>query len=142
MLRRALRPLKNSRARLNVERLEVRLTPSITLGQQPGAPNNTQFHGDSLHTGFNQVETVLTPTDVASSFGQVWQSPQLDGAVYATPLYLDSLLIAGPGNAGNHSGDGVPSSSVQNQSLGVGFAATGAVSVYATPAHGTNAPAG
>jgi hypothetical protein len=76
MLRRALHPLKNTRARLSVERLEVRLTPSITLGQQPGAPNNTQFHGDSLRTGFDQVETVLTPTDVASSFGQVWQSPQ------------------------------------------------------------------
>src|ERR1700752_1238199 len=119
MLRRAHSLLKSFRTRLNLERLEDRLAPSITLGQQPGAPNNTTFHGDALRSGFNQVETVLTPADVASSFGQVWQSPQLDGAVYATPLYLDSLLIAGPGNAANHSGDGVQSSSFQNQTLGV-----------------------
>jgi hypothetical protein len=142
MLRRALRPLKDTRAHLKLERLEVRLTPSITLGQQLGLPNNTQFHGDSLRTGFDQVETVLTPTEVASRFGQVWQSPQLDGAVYATPLYLDSVLIAGPGNAGNHSGDGIQSSSFQNQTLGVAFAATGGGTVYAIAAQETNGPTG
>ncbi|HKI21546.1 MAG TPA: hypothetical protein VKA15_26865, partial [Isosphaeraceae bacterium] len=118
------------------------MTLSITLGQQPGAPNNTQFHGDSQRTGFDQVETVLTPTDVASSFGQVWQSPQLDGAVYATPLYLDSVLISGAGNAANHTGDGVQSSSFQNQTLGVVFAATGGGTVYAIAAQDTNGPTG
>ena len=125
MSRRAARRAGNRRPRLHLEILEDRLAPSVTLGQQPGAPNNTQFHGDSLRTGFDSVETVLTPTNVASSFGQVWQSPQLDGAVYATPLYLDSLLIAGPGNAANHAGDGVQSASFQSQTLGVVFAATG-----------------
>jgi hypothetical protein len=141
MLRRA-RPLRNRRTRLNLEVLEERLAPSVTLGQQPGAPNNTQYHGDSSHTGFNSVETVLTPTNVASSFGQVWQSPQLDGAVYATPLFLDSLLISGPGNAANHTGDGVQSSSFQNKSLGVVFAATGGGTVYAIAAQDTNGPTG
>ena len=105
MPRRVRRPQKALRPRLQVERLEDRLTPSFTLGQQPGAPNNTQFHGDAAHTGFNSVETVLTPANVAAGFGQVWQSPQLDGAVYATPLFLDSLLITGAGNAANHAGD-------------------------------------
>jgi hypothetical protein len=142
MLRRARRPFKNCRARLNLEVLEDRLVPSITLGQQPGAPNNTEFHGDSLRTGFNQVETVLAPTNVASSFGQVWQSPTLDGAVYATPLFLDSLLISGPGNAANHAGDGVQSSSYQNKALGVVFAATGGGTVYAIAAQDTNGPTG
>src|SRR5207248_4628891 len=112
-------------------RLEDRSAPSVTLGQQPGAPNNTQLHGDAARTGFNQVETVLTPANVAAGFGQVWQSPLLDGAVYATPLFLDSLLISGPGNAANHAGDRVQSPSFQNKSLGVVFAATGGGSVYA-----------
>ena len=85
MSRRASRPRQARRTRLTLEVLENRLTPSITLGQQPGAPNNTQFHGDAFHTGFNQMETVLTPANVASGLGQLWQSPVLDGAVYATP---------------------------------------------------------
>jgi hypothetical protein len=115
---------------------------SVVLGQQPGAPNNIQFHGDPQHSGFNSVETVLNPSKVASSLGQVWQSPQLDGAIYATPLYLDSLLISGPGNAANHSGDGVQSSSFQNQTLGVVFAATGGGTVYAIAAQDTDGPTG
>jgi hypothetical protein len=122
--------------------LETRLTPSLTLGQQPGAPNNTQFHGDAQRSGFNQFETVLTPANVASSFGQVWQSPQLDGAVYATPLFMDSDLISGPGNASNHAGDGVQSASFQNKSLGLVFAATGGGTVYAIAAQDTNGPSG
>jgi hypothetical protein len=130
------------RTRLNLEVLESRLAPSITLGQQPGAPNNTTFHGDASRTGFDSVETVLTPANVASNFGQVWQSPELDGAVYATPLYLDSLLISGPGNAANHSGDGVQSAAFQNQTLGVVFAATGGGTVYAIAAQDTNGPTG
>jgi hypothetical protein len=128
--------------RPTLEILEDRLAPSIVLGQQPGAPNNTTFHGDSLRTGFDNVETVLTPANVASSFGQLWQSPTLDGAIYATPLYLDSLLIAGPGNAANHAGDGIQNASFQNKTLGVVFAATGGGSVYAIAAQDTNGPTG
>src|SRR5438128_332974 len=67
--------------------LEDRITPSLVLGQQPGAPNYTQFHGDAARTGFNQTETLLSPANVASGFGQVWQSPVLDGRLYATPLF-------------------------------------------------------
>src|SRR5438876_11414845 len=99
MPRRPRRPPVKHRIRLNLQGLEDRLAPAVVLGQQPGAPNNTQFHGDAARTGFNQFETVLTPANVAAGFGQVWQSPQLDGAIYATPLFLDSVLIAGPGNA-------------------------------------------
>src|SRR5215475_10002107 len=130
------------RTNLRLEQLEDRSVPSITLGQQPGAPNNTQFHGDAAHTGFDAMETVLTPSNVAAGFGQVWQSPVLDGAVYATPLFLDSLLIAGSGNAANRAGDGVQSASFQNKSLGVVFAATGGGTVYAIAAQDTNGPSG
>jgi hypothetical protein len=114
----------------------------VTLGRQAGAPNTTQFHGDAARTGFNQNETFLTPANVASSFGQVWESPVLDGHLYAAPLYLDGVLIQGNGNAANHAGDGVQSSSFQGKTVGVVFAATGGGTVYAIAAQDTNGPTG
>src|SRR5262249_50362403 len=138
----ARRPSRPSRPRLNLEWLEDRLAPSVLLGQQPGAPNTTQFHGDAARTGFNQNETFLTPANVASSFGQVWQAPVLDGHLYASPLYQDSILIQGNGNAANHAGDGVQSPSFQGKTLGVVFAATGGGTVYAMAAQDTNGTTG
>src|SRR5438876_811468 len=108
--------------RLAVGTLEDRVLPSVVLGQQSGAPITTQFHGDAARTGFNQNETVLTPANVAGGFGQVWQSPVLDGRLYATPLFADSVLVSGSGNAANFAGDGVQSPSFQNKSLGLVFA--------------------
>src|SRR5262245_49010393 len=142
MMRRAGRPSRNHRTQLYLEVLEDRLTPSVLLGRQPGAPNTTQFHGDAGRTGFNQNETFLTPANVASGFGQVWQSPVLDGHLYASPLYQDSILIQGNGNAANHAGDGVQSPSFQGKTLGVVFAATGGGTVYAIAAQDTNGTTG
>jgi hypothetical protein len=116
--------------------------PSVQLGRQPGAPNTTQFHGDSARTGFNQNETFLTPANVASGFGQVWQSPVLDGHLYASPLYQDGITIQGNGNAANHAGDGVQSASFQGKTIGVVFAATGGGTVYAIAAQDTNGTTG
>jgi hypothetical protein len=128
--------------KLIAEELEDRSTPSILLGQQAGAPNTTQFHGDAARTGFNQNETVLTPTNVASGFGQVWESPVLDGHLYASPLYQDSITIQGNGNSANHAGDGVQSASFQGKILGVVFAATGGGTVYAIAAQDTSGTTG
>jgi hypothetical protein len=139
---------RRGRAILKVECLEERLNLStVVLGQQPGAPNNTEFHGDAASTGFDTNETVLTPTNVASSFGQVWQSPVLDGAVYATPLSMDSLLIQDAvsgvnGNAAKNAGDGIQSTSYMGKTLGVVFAATGGGSVYCIAAQDTDGPTG
>src|SRR6516162_992170 len=141
MLRRVRRPSRSYRRQLNLEALEDRLAP-VVLGQQPGAPNTTQFHGDAARTGFYQNETFLTPDNVASGFGQVWQSPVLDGHLYASPLYQDSILIQGDGNAANHPGDGVQSPSLQGKTLGIVFAATGGGTVYAIAAQDTNGPTG
>src|SRR5262249_52776720 len=142
MMRRAGRASRNRRTPLRLEVLEDRLTPSLVLGRQPGAPDTTQFHGDAARSGFNQNETFLTPANVASGFGQVWQSPVLDGHLYASPLYQDSILIQGNGNAAKHAGDGVQSASFQGKTLGVVFAATGGGTVYAVAAQDTNATTG
>src|SRR5262249_60209171 len=106
-------------------------TTTVVLGQQPGAANSVQFHGDAARTGFYQNETFLTPANVASSFGQVWQSPVLDGHLYASPLFRDSILIQGNGNAANHAGDGVQSASSQGTTPGAVVTATGGGTAYA-----------
>src|SRR6516225_211691 len=142
MSRRNYQPLGKRRSRLHLEILEDRLTPSVLLGRQPGAPTVTQFHGDAARTGFNPNETFLTPADVASHFGQVWQSPVLDGHLYASPLYHDSIRIGGIGNAWRYAGDGIQKGLFQGKTLGVVFAATGGGSVYAIAAQDTNGPTG
>ena len=138
-----MRRHSSSRFGSHLESLEVRrLLSGVQLGQQPGAPNADQFHGDAGRTGFNQNETVLTPANVAAGFGQVWQSPVLDGHLYASPLYQDGITLQGNGNAANHAGDGVQSASFQGKTLGVVFAATGGGTIYAIAAQDTNGTTG
>jgi hypothetical protein len=127
---------------LALDILERRIVPSVVLGQQPGAPNTQMFHADSAKSGFYQNETVLTKANVAAGFGQVWQSPVLDGHLYASPLYQDNVFIQGAGNSANNAGDGVQSPSFQNKTLGIVFAATGGGSVYAIAAQDTNGTTG
>jgi uncharacterized protein (TIGR03437 family) len=53
------------------------------------------YHGDLARTGQNLNETVLTPANVASSaFGKRFAFA-VDGQVYAQPLYVPNVAIAG-----------------------------------------------
>src|SRR4051812_34105915 len=119
---------------MRLESLESRVLLSVA----PGTPNDLTFHGDAARTGFNQNETTLTPSNVAANFGQVWQSPPLDGKLYASPLYADNISITSGGNTLN--GGGVVAG--VGKTLGVVFAATGGSSVYAIKAFDTNGPTG
>jgi hypothetical protein len=57
--------------------------------------NVTTYHNDNSRTGQNTQESVLTPANVNSTqFGKFF-SVQVDGAVYAQPLYLSQVAIAG-----------------------------------------------
>jgi len=56
------------------------------------------YHNDSMRTGRNQNETVLTPGNVNSAqFGKVFSFP-VDGKIYAQPLYVPNVNIAGQGS--------------------------------------------
>ena len=55
----------------------------------------TTYHNDNARTGQNTQETILTPANVNSrQFGMLFTVP-VDGVVYAQPLYLAGVTIAG-----------------------------------------------
>jgi hypothetical protein len=54
-------------------------------------------HNDNARTGENLNETALTPSNVQmSSFGKLFSDP-VDGQIYAQPLYVPNVSIAGNG---------------------------------------------
>jgi len=71
------------------------------------------FHGNKQRTGWNAVESALTPAAVSGgNFGKLWDSPAFDSTVvggatyaphmYASPLYIDDLAITSGAYAGQH----------------------------------------
>src|ERR1700730_12108909 len=80
------------------------LTPRILWGVSlillSGSPlysqvNVTTYHNDNSRRGQNTMETVLTPANVNSAqFGKVF-TVRTGGAVYAQPLYVANVNIAG-----------------------------------------------
>jgi hypothetical protein len=73
-------------AKLGLEQLEPRCMLSV---------NVTTWHNDLTRQGLNTNETILTPANVNSAtFGKLF-SYAVTGQVYAEPLYVSNLAIAG-----------------------------------------------
>jgi hypothetical protein len=70
---------------------------TLALGTQAGAGpiNVTTYHYDNYRTGWNQIETGLTPANVSGANFGLLSSTTLDDQVDAQPLVLGSQKITG-----------------------------------------------
>ncbi len=59
-------------------------------------PGLFTYHNDNLRTGVNPNETVLSPSNVSTRFGPLFNFP-LDGVPQASPLYVANVDIPGSG---------------------------------------------
>src|ERR1700683_310867 len=83
------------RFRMSCRCLSVIAFCSLLSGPLQAQVNVTTYHYDNSRTGTNSQETILTPANVNSSqFGKLF-SVTVDGVVYAQPLYLANVSIAG-----------------------------------------------
>jgi hypothetical protein len=67
--------------------------PCLVMAQA----NVLTYHNNNARTGANLSETILTPSNVAAStFGKLF-TYNVDGYVYAQPLYVSGVAISGKG---------------------------------------------
>lgn len=71
--------------------------PSIAAGTGVAPSPITTWHTDNTRQGANTTETSLTPANVApGTFGMLFQY-QVDGQVFAQPLYVPNVTVPGKG---------------------------------------------
>ena len=70
---------------------------SPAFGQSGPFTGVLTYHNDNLRTGQNLAETILTPSNVnLAQFGQLFTA-NVDGEIYAQPLYVPAVAIPGKG---------------------------------------------
>jgi hypothetical protein len=77
---------------LQLEQLEPREVPSANIVNSPPNVSVADYRLDMI--GVNANESILTPANVnTNSFGKQWDNEQLQGQVYAQPIYLPNLAV-------------------------------------------------
>ena len=78
-----------------IQAAAILLAMVLSVSPRANAVNVLTGMNDNHRTGANTRETILTTTNVnVKQFGKLW-SYSVDGAVYAQPLYVSGLSIAG-----------------------------------------------
>jgi hypothetical protein len=87
---------RNSRSR-GISRVSYLLLAVMACGRTLAQVNVLTAHNDIARTGQNLNETVLTPSNVnPAQFGKLFLQ-QVNGAVYAQPLYVSQVIIPSKG---------------------------------------------
>src|SRR5437762_1763318 len=89
--------MTKSNTKLAAIRLAGALICASLAARTAGAADVTTYHYDNLRTGWNQNESVLTPSAVAGSQFKLIASTPLDEQVDAQPLIVTNQGIAGKG---------------------------------------------
>lgn len=80
------------RCRLQIEELEPRMAPTASVVNVPPDVSLADYRMNMI--GVNANETILTPGNVnTNSLGKIWDNEQLQGQIYAQPIYLPNLTV-------------------------------------------------
>lgn len=70
---------------------------SASIIAAPSRANTLTYHNDNFRTGLNTNEVILSPSNVNSNaFGKLF-TYNVDGYVYAQPLYVSGVVVPGQG---------------------------------------------
>jgi hypothetical protein len=83
------RAARTLRCRVVLEQLSMRVLPSAT----PASASVSDYRYSTFDQGVDSSETVLTPANVQSNFGQLWNTQQIDGQIYAQPVFIPNLPV-------------------------------------------------
>lgn len=71
--------------------------PGASIMASPPGANVLTYHNDNFRTGLNTNEAILSPANVNSNtFGKLF-TYNVDGFVYAQPLYVSGMAVPGQG---------------------------------------------
>src|SRR5271169_4949406 len=76
-----------------LEQLDARVLPSGT----PVSTGVSDYRYGTFDQGVDSSETLLTPANVQSDFGRVWNTAAIDGQVYAQPVMIPNLTVTANG---------------------------------------------
>jgi hypothetical protein len=80
-----------------VSQLFALIVAALVWGASPAQTGVFTYHNDVGRTGQNTSEHILTPASVRSPGFQKLSTHEVDGDVYAQPLYVPGLAIPGKG---------------------------------------------
>ena len=81
----------------SVTAIRLYFTAVVMMAAVSGQVNVLTYHNDLARTGLNAAEPLLTKAAVGGTqFGKLFENP-VDGSVYAQPLYVSQMNIAGKG---------------------------------------------
>jgi hypothetical protein len=72
-----------------LEQLDLR----VLLSVNPASVGVSDYRYGTFDQGVDSSETLLTPANVKSDFGRLWNTPGIEGQIYAQPVLLPNFAV-------------------------------------------------